>query len=381
MDRESITQHNKELIEKFKNNCFSEGLSACRVTKYMHMVPKIAGILGKCFDQTEIEDIKRVVAEIEKSEYAEWTKRDYKVTIKKFYKWLEGNGEEFPKKVRWIRATMKNHNKKLPEELLSEDDVIRLIEAARHIETKAIIAVLWESGARIAEILGMKRKHVVLSEDMAHITISGKTGDRRIPLITSVPYLANWLNNHPEKNPDAYVWVCRESSNRRGKIGYAAVRKMINLTAKAASLDKKVNPHMFRHSRASCLANKLTESQLKQYFGWVQASDMASIYVHLSGRDIDNAILEIHGKRRPEESETSKLMPKKCGICHFVNEATAPACDRCGRPLDTQAAMEFAQAREAFTASVMKAEIARQIKEEMIKFLRNSSGKGLNIEI
>jgi integrase/recombinase XerD len=31
------------------------------------------------------------------------------------------------------------------------------------------------------------------------------------------------------------------------------------------------------------------------YFGWIQGSDMPSIYVHLSGRDIDDAILKANG--------------------------------------------------------------------------------------
>jgi hypothetical protein len=34
---------------------------------------------------------------------------------------------------------------------------------------------------------------------------------------------------------------------------------------------------------------------MKEYFGWVQSSDMASVYVHLSGRDVDSALLKLHG--------------------------------------------------------------------------------------
>jgi len=45
------------------------------------------------------------------------------------------------------------------------------------------------------------------------------------------------------------------------------------------------------------MANYLTEAQMNAYFGWVQGSDMPSIYVHLSGRDIDDAILKANGVR------------------------------------------------------------------------------------
>jgi hypothetical protein len=43
------------------------------------------------------------------------------------------------------------------------------------------------------------------------------------------------------------------------------------------------------------MANYLTEAQMNAYFGWVQGSGMPSVYVHLSGRDIDDAILKANG--------------------------------------------------------------------------------------
>jgi hypothetical protein len=43
------------------------------------------------------------------------------------------------------------------------------------------------------------------------------------------------------------------------------------------------------------MANYLTEAQMNAYFGWVQGSGMPSVYVHLSGRDIDDAVLKANG--------------------------------------------------------------------------------------
>jgi len=37
---------------------------------------------------------------------------------------------------------------------------------------------------------------------------------------------------------------------------------------------------------------------MKEYLGWVQSSDMASVYVHMSGRDVDKALLTLHGIRK-----------------------------------------------------------------------------------
>ena len=36
-----------------------------------------------------------------------------------------------------------------------------------------------------------------------------------------------------------------------------------------------------------------TEAQMKEHFGWVPGSYMPSTYVHLSGKDVDGAILKV----------------------------------------------------------------------------------------
>ena len=37
-------------------------------------------------------------------DYSEWTKRDYKIVIKRFLKWIR-KSEDYPDEVKWIRAS------------------------------------------------------------------------------------------------------------------------------------------------------------------------------------------------------------------------------------------------------------------------------------
>jgi hypothetical protein len=71
---------------------------------------------------------------------------------------------------------------------------------------------------------------------------------------------------------------------------------LIEIAKKASVSENKFNLHKFSHSRATWYASKLTEAQMKELFGLRQDSKMASIYVHLSGRDIDKAVLQARGK-------------------------------------------------------------------------------------
>jgi ribosomal protein L40E len=116
---------------------------------------------------------------------------------------------------------------------------------------------------------------------------------------------------------------------------------MLFVTAARCNIGKRVNPHSFRHARASNLANVLTEAQMKEYLGWVGDSKMASTYVHLSGRNIDNALLKLNGIKTEDEvnSEEHSLRIKTCMRCQEVNSPTNGFCSRCGSPLDPRTAM------------------------------------------
>jgi ribosomal protein L40E len=78
------------------------------------------------------------------------------------------------------------------------------------------------------------------------------------------------------------------------------------------------------------------------FFGWTGDSKMAATYVHLSGRDIDNAVLQANGAK-PKEIETEvKLKVKVCPRCRFDNTMSSTYCNRCGSALDIKTAVEQA---------------------------------------
>ncbi|AKB26327.1 Integrase [Methanosarcina sp. MTP4] len=320
---------NKKLFFKFENYLFANGLSNVRVLKYLSHLNVIAGWTDTKFSSMELEDIQSIVARIERSDWAEWTKHDYKLAVKRFFTWL---GME--DKIKWIKTSMKKNSSKLPEELLSEAEIKQMIEAAEHPRDKAIIAVLYDTGARIGEMGSLKLKHVVFDQYGAILIVSGKTGMRRVRIIFSVPYLAAWLDIHSHKdNPDAHLWIMIRGRKSGQQLQYAAFRKLIKTVAKKAGIKKRVYNHLFRHSRSTELAQHLTESQLEEHLGWVPGSEMPRIYVHLSGKQIDDALLRIYGIKK-EESMIPELTSKKCPRCEKVNGPTSKFCSRCGMAMD-----------------------------------------------
>jgi len=61
---------------------------------------------------------------------------------------------------------------------------------------------------------------------------------------------------------------------------------------------------------------------------------MAAIYVHLSGRDVDGALLKVYGMEDKEEKEETQLNPKTCPRCQEINQFSNKFCKKCGMILD-----------------------------------------------
>lgn len=340
-----LYEDNRKELLNFYRECVLQSLSKARISKYLDTLQRIVKWLDKPLQEVKKEDIIDLVHKIERNGYSEWTKHDYKVILKIFFRWFKKT-DEYPEEVKWIRTTPKI-KRKLPEELLSPDDIRNLVYVADNLRNKAFVLVLYESGCRIGEILTLQLKHVQFAKYGAVIIVNGKTGQRRVRLILSAPKLSQWVENHPLRDDtNAPLWVTIGTNSRNKALTYGTAKDHLKKLARKAGIKKRVYPHLFRHSRATHLASVLTEAQMKQYLGWVQASDMASTYVHLSGRDVDKTLLKINGIEVPEEKRDKNLRALTCPRCKERNSPDAKFCSKCGLPLDEKTAVRLNELSE-----------------------------------
>ncbi|MFH1663845.1 MAG: hypothetical protein ABH986_03500, partial [archaeon] len=120
----SILDSNKELIVKFIHSMKAQGIKAIRLKKSVYMLRDLALILNKPFDSADKQDIESLLCELESRNYSAWTKSDYKIILKRFYKWLLGEDEVYPRIISWIK-NKEPKNGILPEELITEQEVIQ----------------------------------------------------------------------------------------------------------------------------------------------------------------------------------------------------------------------------------------------------------------
>ena len=350
---ETCPEQNRELYQRYINSYVISGSSFHTIDNKTHTLKRWNELIKKDIAELNKSDIESILTEFSKQKLEMSSKSTYIANLKTLLKFAER--EDLNKHV--IKPVVKA-NDKLPDDLLTKEEVAELIRNTVNPRDKALISLLYESGARRSEMLGLKIKHITAHEKGIYVHFPrGKTGARKILIVYSSMYLNQWLINHPEKdNRDAFLWC--QLTPPYEPFTYSGLRKILTGAAKRANISKKVNPHAFRHAQATELAKVFTEQQMKRYLGWTSSSKMASVYVHLSGIDIDNAVLAKNGIEL-EEKDT-RLKPDECPRCHRMIPPESVYCGFCGLSLNGDADKKVFSIVEEFI---------KQLKENPEKLL------------
>jgi integrase/ribosomal protein L40E len=313
-----------------------DNVNSLTIANRLSQLTNFCYVVNKPFDKVTKEDLMGFFEYLQSERKCKLSTIDnYKSSLKSFFQWFYHMEEkDYPEIVKWIKR--KNHRGlKLPEEILTEEDVLKMVEKASGLRDRAIIFLTYESGTRLGEIINLRLKHVTFDEYGGVLMVDGKTGQRRIRVINSVPSLKLWIEHHPFRDdPESPLWVCL-NKNSYGKPLYRdGFVGIIKKAGKLAGIKKRVYAHGLRHARANSLSKLFSEQELKVFFGWVGSSQMAGVYTHLSGLDIDKKLLEKSGLLKEEQGTSDTLKPKKCGRCGMENPITAKYCSKCYNPMD-----------------------------------------------
>ena len=345
--RRNISRHKYGSVAlRFLDHLGALGLSRGRITKYAEHLPPLLKILDVDPCVAAREDVERVVAWINGQPWREWTKHDYKLVLRKFIQYAKygscSRETPIPEEVSWISLKVKEKDSRVkPEDLLSREEFEAIVKATDNPRDRALVYVLFEAALRPGELLGMTVGSVEFKDKYCLIAVNGKTGIKRIPLVASFTPLLRWMEEHPYRDdPDAPLW-CSLSANYKGdRLSYRHFRLLIKRLAKKAGLKKDVWPYLFRHSTLTNLAKVFTEARLEQYAGWVHGSKMSRRYVHFSARDLEDAVLGIHGLKNPKDDD-SLLKIVRCPRCKAENPPGTVYCHLCGFILDKETAIKI----------------------------------------
>jgi integrase/recombinase XerD len=151
---------------------------------------------------------------------------------------------------------------------------------------------------------------------------------------------------------------------------------MLARLAKKVGIGKPVRPHLMRHSLATYYAPMLTEAVMNEHFGWRQGGRTASIYTHLSGKQVDEQILSIFGKRKVDTETNRAVALVRCSRCGLENVPSSIQCGKCGFPLSDEAARELSARRQRADEILDAALEHPEVLEAMRRVVGVKNGSG-----
>ncbi|MDV3244731.1 MAG: tyrosine-type recombinase/integrase [Nitrososphaerales archaeon] len=360
-------ERNGRLIEEFIEDL--PPMSEKRQEKHRIILRNVSrSWLKKPFDDVTRQDLKRVIAGIDGAvvkdrktgrakPFEDWTKVDYKRCTKRFMKWHRDADFVKDFKVGSAEETVG------PDDILTDEELWKIFGACQNLRDRAMSYTMYEVGPRPAEFLKLRKNDVMFDDYGAIVYLrKTKTVSRPVRVINAAPLLANWIENHPLPERDAPLWIDQSRNTRNTALKWTGLIKIVKRWREMARIEKTVTPYVFRHTRATHLAKIMTEAQLCLVFGWKIGSKMPRMYIHLSGKDIDETLLKAYGLKKEQQEEVK--VPKKCVRCGTLCEADAETCRRCGMALTLTAALKKDQELDGMRNEISE---LRKIVEERLR--------------
>jgi len=296
--------HARELVDRFLVSLAREGnYAAHTVDSY---ASDLDGFIAWCGEK-DIDPIKvthrqmrAYMSHLDEGGYARSSINRKLSAVKRFSKWLVVEGEIEADAISVVTGPKKA--KTLPHRLMPED-IARLLDVwggqePVEMRNRAILELMYASGARIAEIAGMRLADVDFEQQQ--IRVFGKGSKERI--IPIHPMAAHTLVLYVRKARGQLTakatGIAPDSlfvSTRGKPMSADSIRKMFKQTIATAGLDESLTPHDLRHSFATDLVEGGADLRTVQELLGHASLSTTQIYTHLSAAHLK----DIHARAHP----------------------------------------------------------------------------------
>ena len=218
-----------------------------------------------------------------------------------FYHFMIESGQVRSNPFIGIRAP--KAQKKLPD-TLNVDEIEQLLQSIPDdllgCRDKAMIELMYSAGARLSELAGINSEEIQAGRTM--LSVNGKGNkQRRVPIgLQADQAIQAWLNKRPalanENEPALFV------SQRGTRLSPRSIQTRLVHRAKASGIDRKLHPHMLRHSFASHILESSGDLRaVQELLGHANIST-TQIYTHLDFQHLAS----VYDKAPPRARKTRR---------------------------------------------------------------------------
>ncbi len=255
-------------IEKLHTELKLRGFSPLTVRNYSFFVDKFIKKTGKPVEDLNQEDVRTYLA----SMFDDKSKNTIMLaaaSLKFFFTKI------LKKEVGDIKTPKKD--KRLPE-VLTRDEVSKLLNCAETRKSRLILSLLYSSGLRVSELVNLKPNDINFSENTGWVRQGKGSKDR---MFTLSPVLASELKEYLKKREGAkYLFSHEEPLTTRN------IQKIVKNLRQNSGIQKKITPHTLRHSFATHLLEAGTDIRMIQQLLGHSSLNTTQLYTHISSDQI-----------------------------------------------------------------------------------------------
>jgi integrase/recombinase XerD len=209
----------------------------------------------------------------------------YGRSVKGFLSWAESEGE--------LKEGVKVQVPKLKRkviDVLTRDEIQAMENAGKTERDKLLVRVLADTGIRLGELLGLRAADIVESaRGQSGLKVRGKgEAERLVPLSPQLTRrLRRYLTGrHAAGRDPIFVAVRKGPAGDYPPLTQSGAEQAIRLLAIAAGIERRVYPHLFRHSYAThALRRGMNVLNLQRILGHSSLTMIQAVYAHLDSSD------------------------------------------------------------------------------------------------
>ena len=261
IDRLDINNNYKEILTDYKfyliHEEHLEEKTTCNsylydVYKYLYFLEdnKINNI-----NSIKYDIINKYLKYLDNKEYSIYSIVRKISSIKKFHHYIS---KKFDIEDVSLKIDIPHFYKKLPN-VLSIEEVDKLLDIKLENEfdyrNKAMIELMYGTGLRVSELVGLKLNDVDLEK--GYVRCFGKGSKERIIPVGDIAlkYLKKYILEYRDSMKKGYLCDNIFLNNHGKAISRYGFLYLLKIIAKKQGIDKDITPHMLRHSFATHLLN------------------------------------------------------------------------------------------------------------------------------
>ena len=168
----------------------------------------------------------------------------------------------------------------LSERLLSEIEVLTIIDSETEPRNRALLRLLYYGGLRVSELCALKWKNLAMRDNKGQVTVYGKGGKTRTVLMPASLWV-ELMRLRGDAELGAPVFCSQKKSHDgHGHLTREWVHKIVQAAAKRAGISGKISPHSLRHAHASHALERGAKIHLVQATLGHSSVAVTSRYLH-----------------------------------------------------------------------------------------------------